>query len=576
MRAVGLLPALLLGFVPVQFVLGAEPGVTLTICNAGAVEVDAYLVRTGSTLTAHVAPAKCGVLEKVEGTAKPGTIGFGFTDTKGQWGGVRRTEVWPEFRGVPLAPVKQTLIVKHGGANATIAGVVSLASAGPLCHEETHYGPAEGPATTNAERIARAVRGSNTTVGPTVCSDATYSLTVIPYADSHELAFDSYCYPCESPEERAALENMTASDMNPFIANAPGRGGPIGQLILNLTQASLNQDQTERSRRKEIAKGPYLMDWKDLASFITSAFGGSGRPPLMANRHIVLRGTVARLQLPNPGAQSPWVQVFFKEASTMEPPVEGLPGDYFIRRYIGKEDTFGICATDPSLFSDVFGPNYGTAMVGQSVEVEGEINVGACAQAVGIHITLTRQVKIVTAGMPIAKGQTWVPKIGQSQQPAVTAAPAPRPPVAVNQEEVNKAATARAEALRRNAAPTPPPARSPAASAAPVTTASAAPPRVPVTPAPAAPAAQVRDPLFNNVMSLLKAKLPEIQIMLMLKQRNRPLKLSGADRAELEDAGASEKLIEAVMNPASIGPEVTPQAAGAAARQNATLPRERR
>ena len=77
-------------------------------------------------------------------------------------------------------------------------------------------------------------------------------------------------------------------------------------------------------------------------------------------------------------------------------------------------------------------------------------------------------------------------------------------------------------------------------------------------------------------MSLLKAKLPEMQIMLMLKQRNRPLKLTGADRAELEDAGASEKLIEAVTNPASIGPEVTPQAAAAAARQNGASPRQRR
>ena len=62
------------------------------------------------------------------------------------------------------------------------------------------------------------------------------------------------------------------------------------------------------------------MNWKDLASFITSAFAGNGRPPLMANLYIVLRGTVSRLQLPNPGAQSPWVHVFFKEASTMEPP----------------------------------------------------------------------------------------------------------------------------------------------------------------------------------------------------------------------------------------------------------------
>jgi hypothetical protein len=364
-----------------------------------------------------------------------------------------------------------------------------------------------------------------------------------------------------------------------FIANAPGRGGPIGQGILNITQSALNQEQAERSRRNEIAKGPYQMNWKDLASFITSAFGGNGRPPLMANRHIILRGTISRVQLPNPGAQSPWVHVFFKEASTMEPPAEGLAGDYFIRRYIGKEDTFGICATDPSLFSDVFGPNYGMAMAGQSIEMEGEINVGACTQAVGIHVTLTRQMKVVTPGMAVANGQRWAPMPRQAQQPttpAVSSVPASAAPVAVNQQEINRAATARAEALRRTAAPARQPVQSPVASAAPVTTTSVAPARVPVAAAPATPAAQVRDPLFNNVMSFLKAKLPEMQIMLMLKQRNRPLKLTGADRAELEDAGASEKLIEAVMNPASIGPEVTPQAAAAAARQNAASPQQRR
>jgi hypothetical protein len=79
--------------------------------------------------------------------------------------------------------------------------------------------------------------------------------------------------------------------------------------------------------------------------------------------------------------------------------------------------------------------------------------------------------------------------------------------------------------------------------------------------------------LINNVVSLLKAKAPELQILLMLKQRNRPVKLTGADRGELEDAGASEKLMDAMINPASIGLEVTPEAAAAAARQNAAPPR---
>ena len=58
-------------------------------------------------------------------------------------------------------------------------------------------------------------------------------------------------------------------------------------------------------------------------------------------------------------------------------------------------------------------------------------------------------------------------------------------------------------------------------------------------------------------MQYLKAKLPEAQILQILKNQNKPIALTGADRAQLEDAGASEVLIEAMINPASI-----PQTAG--------------
>jgi hypothetical protein len=85
----------------------------------------------------------------------------------------------------------------------------------------------------------------------------------------------------------------------------------------------------------------------------------------------------------------------------------------------------------------------------------------------------------------------------------------------------------------------------------------------------------VRDPMIDNVISQVKARIPEVQILLMLKQRNRPLALTGADRGRLEDAGASEILIEAMANPASIGPEVTPEAVATAIRQNAGATRER-
>lgn len=571
MRAVGLLPALLLGWVLGQIALYAEAGVTLTICNAGKVDIDAYLVRQASTLTTHVAPAKCGVLEKVEGAAKPGTLGLGFADTKGQWGGSRRSDVWPDSIDGVFESVKQTLTVKHGTASVNIPGLISYEGASPVCSRDSGPTVIQPRSTTTAGRIADAVRGSPSPSGPVVCHDQTHSLTVIPYADSHELALDSHCYPCESPEERTALENQSVSDLFGPIANLPGRGGPIGQAILNLDQSVIDQDKAERARRNEIAKGPYQMNWKDLASFFTSAFGVRGRPPLMANRHIILRGTLSRVQVPNPGAQSAWVYAFFKDVSDMEKPVNGLPGDYSILPYIGKENAFGICSTDPGIFSEIFGANYGSAMVGKTVEMEGELNSGGCGTAAGIKVTLARQVKVVTQGTPMAKGQTWVPVLRQPQQPtalAVSATPAPAAPAArpviMSQQEAARAAAAR-PVNRNPAQPTPNP--------VPVTAASVAPAQVPVAPAPPAPTASLRDPLINNVISLLRAKAPEIQIMLMLKRRNRTVNVTGADRGELEDAGASEKLIEAIMHPASIGPEVTPEAAAAAARQNAASQR---
>ena len=54
------------------------------------------------------------------------------------------------------------------------------------------------------------------------------------------------------------------------------------------------------------------------------------------------------------------------------------------------------------------------------------------------------------------------------------------------------------------------------------------------------------------MIQYLKSKLPEAQILQMLKNQNKAIPLTGADRAQLEDAGASEILIGAMINPASI------------------------
>jgi len=92
----------------------------------------------------------------------------------------------------------------------------------------------------------------------------------------------------------------------------------------------------------------------------------------------------------------------------------------------------------------------------------------------------------------------------------------------------------------------------------------------------AAQAAPVKDPIVDNVIQYLKAGLNEAQILVVLQNQNKKHELTGADRARLEDAGASEKLLEALMDPASISPlPLDRSAAATAARQNAQAQRER-
>jgi hypothetical protein len=72
--------------------------VSMTICNAGKVDLDAYLVQSGSVSRKHVAPAECALLAEADESMAPGTIGFGFGDAKGQqWSGARRTDIGAEF-----------------------------------------------------------------------------------------------------------------------------------------------------------------------------------------------------------------------------------------------------------------------------------------------------------------------------------------------------------------------------------------------------------------------------------------------------------------------------------------------
>src|SRR6185295_17600863 len=131
-------------------------------------------------------------------------------------------------------------------------------------------------------------------------------------------------------------------------------------------------------------------------------------------------------------------------------PIDRLRGDYFVNQYVGTDQAFGVCTSDQSIFSDVFGPNFPTAMVGKTVELQGEVNRGACGTAAGIQVSLTRQFKEVKPGMVAAKGQTWVPTLQAVPSAApVTAVPQPRP--AVRREDTGGPAATRASAVRATA-----------------------------------------------------------------------------------------------------------------------------
>lgn len=579
MRAARFLRVLLFGLIASQAPVFAQLTVALGICNAGKVEVDAYFARSGSVATAHIKPAECNVLAKTEGVMDAGLLGFGFPDEKGQWGAARRSDVAPVRRGVfdetgalpiILARSKQRpFTAKHAGANVTIPGLWATEDVGPACSSPVSAATYTSPLPGNAPRwqqierdtanFKASINGDSTGL---VCYSVHYNFTVIPYPDSREIATDTRCDPCNymTPQERAQSDQKM-DDGVAFIRGLPGfNSTPLGRVVANGAQGVLDSERQDRVRRAEIAKGPYAMTWNDLSSFIASAFDLRDKPPLMANRYIILRATVSRVVMPNPGAQFPSVHVYFKDAITK--PIDRLPGDYFISQFVGTDQAFGVCTSDQSIFSDVFGQNFPTAMVGKTVELQGEVNRGACGTAAGIQVSLTRQFKEVKPGMVAAKGQTWVPTL-QAVPSAAPVTAVPLAPPAMRREDSGGPAATRASAARASArSATPSRSESPAATPAtasspapePAVRASVTPARPAAVPAPAAvpvPAPQ-KDPRIANVIQYLKNKLQEAQILQILKSQSKPIPLTGADRAQLEDAGASEILIDAMINPASI------------------------
>lgn len=594
-----MVPALLLTLVVCLPMLA--DGTAVGACNGGKANVDVYLVTGGKTYTKLVKPAECVDLAQADGQMGPATIGFGFTDPKGQYVGAKRFDRVPDWNGpldaqvgVPtvLKAAHTTLTVKHGAASVTIPGLLAFQAQPQQCYQPPPTGSATSQLPINATRAQRAQAAMidsqfrNSGSEKPICHYPGYSVVVSPYPDTHEVALDEECYACEaaeqaklSPEQRAKDEENQKSineGLRSLLATL-NLGGADGARMNNMMDEKLKDEEAAPARRREMAKGPYSMDWEHLSTFVVSAF--SRAKPLMVNRHIILRGTVSKVVPPKPGAEIPRYVLYFKEGSTLTKAPLDLPGDYFIQQYVGREDAFAICAVDGAVLSDVFGAGYATSAVGKMVEMEGELNSGTCSAAVGIHVDLAHQVKVVTASTPPTKGQTFVPKRGPAP-----AGPGPAAPISDLGGKVgamrDNAAAAAAEALFGVAGP---PAANPGRAATttprttrePATTASVAPARPivrtlnapvgPTTPPP--PAAPKRDPLIDDVLNRMRQGVSQAGIITLLKQRQKAVTLTDADKTELKAAGATDAVIAALLDPKTI--PLTPQEQQAAAQRTA-------
>ena len=258
------------------------------------------------------------------------------------------------------------------------------------------------------------------------------------------------------------------------------------------------------------------------------------------NQHIIVEGTIQAINVRATNPPNQVYDVYFKDDTNRQ---------------------FAFCTTRPDIFQDTFGANFVTAMPGKTVEVEGWLTKGCRDVDGGIQLTLVRQIRVLGPGKTSTPAHVWSPSENPipTTTPVASATPStPAPPAGATRGATrDDAASARTRsevvAQRSAAATAPAPAaatRAPAQPAAPA----GQQPTQPAQPAPPAqPAQPNRDEQFiQSVLQMLRARTPEPIILEVILVQKTPHTLSGADRAKLEDAGASETLLEAIANPASI------------------------
>lgn len=359
------------------------PTVQLDACNAGTADIDLILSQSGRVKTTHIAPADCAMLAETKGAMAQALFGFAFADAHGKWGSARRLDVLPGWKGV--ARVSQNITVAHNSAQVPVTLQLQLTPRVPVCHTEVTSAPsnvAQLPLGASPAQVRRAqamdVGNSGHTSVDTYCDNIGYTLNVVAYSDSHEIAFGTLCESCEkkaaakmTDAERAAAQRRSdaANAAIGMMASAGPLGAAFGGLVGDAEKESARVRRLERYRFGT----PQHISWTDVPRYSREAFGTPG----IENKYVAVQGTIERVNLPLPGAEVPLIDAYFKES-----PDKG----------------FNFCTTSPDIFRDAFGDNYATSMVGKTVEVQGEVTRNTCQSGAGIRVTLSHQIKFVGAG----------------------------------------------------------------------------------------------------------------------------------------------------------------------------------
>jgi hypothetical protein len=363
------------------------PRLGLDICNAGKAAFDAVVAKPGRTTVFHIPPALCA--HAYEDTKGPASVGFAFTDSRGQWVSARRvdalaasTEIWGRGSG-------ENLSVRRGNANVVVPAQMLFHPPQAVCHTDIDSTPSAvsqlplsaTPADLRAARAEDMARPNTTT---TVCENKEYDLNVVAYPDTREVTFYKKCFACP-PATSPAEQAQSRADWRHTTATMSKISPMAGGIMKGIT------DRAQDSALQDSLEGPpdyQLMSWDELKRIPARPPGG-GRPSQMP-QYFAMRGTVSRVEMrPAPSGinrTGTWVNVYFRESAEQ---ATGAFGTSY--------GAFNVCTWGTEIFEEMFGPDFRTRMIGQVLEVEGEYGQGCMGWKGSISIAMSRQVRKIAS-----------------------------------------------------------------------------------------------------------------------------------------------------------------------------------